>query len=272
MDRFNLGSYRRAVTTQSAEAQRWFDKGLNWCYGFNHDEGVKCFERALAADPNCAMALWGVAYATGPFYNLTWKEHGSVEAQNATRLCFDHVQRALALSHLTTDVERHIVAALARRFQKPHAVSAQEFEAWDDAYASAMRRVYYAFPSDHDVMALFVEALMMRTVRHLWNLKTGAPAPGSDALEALHICERSTRLADEAGAPQHPAVLHLHIHLLEMSHMPERALRSADVLGTMSPDAGHMNHMPGHIYVLCGDYEKAKIASEKAVRAKVTSE
>jgi tetratricopeptide (TPR) repeat protein len=116
-------------------------------------------------------------------------------------------------------------------------------------------------------MALFVEALMMRTVRRLWNLKTGAPAPGSDALEALHICERSIRLADEAGAPKHPAVLHLHIHLLEMSHMPERALRSADVLGTLSPDAGHMNHMPGHIYVLCGDYEKAKIASEKAVRA-----
>jgi tetratricopeptide (TPR) repeat protein len=267
MDRFNLGSYRRAVTTQSAEAQRWFDKGLNWCYGFNHDEGVKCFERALAADPNCAMALWGVAYATGPFYNLTWKEHGSVEAQNATRLCFDHVQRALALSRLTTAVEQHLIAALARRFQKPHAVSAEEFEAWDDAYASAMRRVYYAFPSDHDVMALFVEALMMRTVRRLWNLKTGAPAPGSDALEALHICERSIRLADEAGAPKHPAVLHLHIHLLEMSHMPERALRSADVLGTLSPDAGHMNHMPGHIYVLCGDYEKAKIASEKAVRA-----
>jgi tetratricopeptide (TPR) repeat protein len=267
MDRFNLGTYRRAVTTQSAEAQRWFDQGLNWCYGFNHDEGVKCFERALAADPDCAMALWGVAYATGPFYNLTWKEHGSVEARNATRQCFDHVQRALAVSHRATDAERHLIAALARRFQKPHAVSAEEFEAWDDAYASAMRRVYYAFPGDHDVMALFVEALMMRTVRRLWNLKTGAPAPGSDALEALHVCERSIQLADEAGAPQHPAILHLHIHLLEMSHMPERALRSADVLGTISPDAGHMNHMPGHIYVLCGDYEKAKIASQKAVRA-----
>jgi tetratricopeptide (TPR) repeat protein len=269
MDRFNLGAYRRAVTTQSAEAQHWFDKGLNWCYGFNHDEGVKCFERALAADPSCAMAFWGIAYATGPFYNLTWKEHGSVEAQNATRLCFDHVQRArgLAVADRATDVERRLIAALARRFQRPHAVSSEEFGEWDDAYASEMRRVYYAFPNDHDVMALFVEALMMRTVRRLWNLKTGAPTPGSDALEALYICERSIRLNDEGGAPPHPAVLHLHIHLLEMSHMPERALRSADRLGTMSPDAGHMNHMPGHIYVLCGDYEKAKAASEKAVRA-----
>jgi len=267
MDRFNLGAYRRPVTTQSAEAQRWFDRGLNWCYGFNHDEGIKCFERALAADPDCAMALWGIAYAAGPYYNLTWKEHGPVEAQNATRLCFDHVQRALALAHRATAVERHLIAALAHRFQQPHVVSLQEFEAWDNAYAAQMRRVYYTFPDDHDVMALFVEALMMRTVRRLWNLKTGVPTPDSDALEALHVCERSIRLADEAGTPQHPAILHLHIHLLEMSHMPERALRSADALGTMSPDAGHMNHMPGHIYVLCGDYENAKIASEKAVRA-----
>ena len=161
MDRFNLGAYRRAVTTQSAEAQRWFDMGLNWCYGFNHDEGVKCFERALASDPDCAMALWGIAYATGPFDNLTWQEHGPVEAQNATRLCFDHVQRALALAHRATDVEQHLIAALARRFQKPHAVSSEEFGGRDDTYASEMRRVYYAFPDDHDVMALFVEALMM---------------------------------------------------------------------------------------------------------------
>src|SRR5260370_42542844 len=151
MDGFNLGSYRRPVTTQSGDAPRWFDLGLNWCYGFNHDEGVKCFERALAADPGCAMALWGIAYAAGPFYNLTWKEHGSVEAQNATRLCFDHAQRALALAHRATDVEQHLIAALARRFQKPHAVSAEEFGGWDDAYASAMGRCHNAFPYAHDV-------------------------------------------------------------------------------------------------------------------------
>jgi len=267
MERFNLGAYRRAITTQSAEAQRWFDRGLNWCYGFNHDEGIKCFERALAVDPDCAMALWGIAYAAGPYYNLTWKEHGPVEAQKATRLCFDHIQRARALLHRASDVEQRLIGALAHRFQKPHSVSPEEFEHWDNAYAAEMRRTYYAFPDDHDVMALCVEALMMRTVRRLWNLKTGVPTPNSDALEALHLCERSIRLADEAGAPQHPAILHFHIHLLEMSHMPERAMRSADVLGTLCPDTGHMNHMPAHIYVLCGEYEKAKVASEKAVRA-----
>jgi hypothetical protein len=95
MDRFNLGDYRCIVSTKSAEAQRWFDLGLNWCYAFNHDEGILCFKRALEADPDCAMLHWGIAYAAGPYYNLTWREMGMVEAQGATRLSFDHIQRAL---------------------------------------------------------------------------------------------------------------------------------------------------------------------------------
>ena len=267
MDHFNLGTYRRSISTQSAETQRWFDIGLNWCYGFNHEEGIKCFERALETDPACPMVHWGIAYAAGPFYNLTWKEHGEAEANSATRRCFEHVQLARANAAKANDVERRLIEALACRFQKPHRVSPQEFEQWDDAYAAAMRLVYQGFPDDHDVMALLVEALMMRTVRRLWNLKTGEPAPNSDVVEALQVCERSIRLADEAGITQHPAIVHLHIHLLEMSVMPERGMRSADVLGELCPDAGHMNHMPGHIYVLCGEYEKAKLASEKAVRA-----
>ncbi|MBZ9796082.1 hypothetical protein [Mesorhizobium sp. ES1-4] len=267
MDRFNLGAYRRPISTRSAETQRWFDIGLNWCYGFNHEEGIKCFEKALETDPGCAMVHWGIAYAAGPFYNLTWKEHGEAEANSATRRCFGHIQLARANAASASDVEKQLIEALACRFQKPRRVSLQEFERWDDAYAAAMRRVHGNFPFDHDVMALFVEALMMRTVRRLWNLKTGAPAPNSDVVEALEVCERSIRLADEAGIAQHPAIVHLHIHLLEMSTMPERGMRSADLLGQMCPDAGHMNHMPGHIYVLCGEYEKAKLASEKAVRA-----
>lgn len=267
MDRFNLGTYRRAITTSSAETQRWFDIGLNWCYGFNHDEAIKCFEKALETDPGCAMVHWGMAYAAGPFYNLTWKEHSEAEAEAAAKRCFEHVQLALAHAGSATEVERRLIEAFAQRFPEPRRVTHQEFKQWDDAYAAEMRRVYYGFPNDHDVMALFVEALMMRTVRSLWNLKTGAPAPNSDVIEALDICERSIRLADEAGIAQHPAILHLHIHLLEMSATPERAMRSADMLGEMCPDAGHMNHMPGHIYALCGEYEKAKRASEKAVRA-----
>jgi tetratricopeptide (TPR) repeat protein len=198
---------------------------------------------------------------------LTWKEHGKAEADHVARRCLEHVQLARANAAKASAVEQRLIEALAARFQQPHGVSAAEFEEWDDAYAAAMRQVYRHFPDDHDVMALTVEALMMRTVRRLWNLKTGAPAPNSDVLEALDICERSIRLSDEAGATPHPAALHLHIHLLEMSTQPERGMRSAERLGTMCPDAGHMNHMPGHIYVLCGEYEKAKLASEKAVRA-----
>jgi tetratricopeptide (TPR) repeat protein len=267
MDRFNLGLYRRPISTRSAETQRWFDIGLNWCYGFNHEEGTKCFEKALETDPGCAFVHWGIAYAAGPFYNLTWKEHGEAEANSATKRCFEHVQLARANAASASEVERRLIEALACRFQKPHWVTPQEFDQWDDAYAAEMRVVYANFPDDHDVMALLVEALMMRTVRRLWNLKTGAPAENSDVVEALEVCERSIRLADTAGIPQHPAIVHLHIHLLEMSTMPERGMRSADLLGEMCPDAGHMNHMPGHIYVLCGEYEKARLASEKAVRA-----
>jgi tetratricopeptide (TPR) repeat protein len=267
MDSFDLGSYRRPISTQSAETQRWFNIGLNWCCGFNHEAGIECFENALGFDPGCAMAHWGIAYAAGPFYNLTWKEHGPAEADRATRRCFEHARLARSRASEASEVERRLIEALCRRFQKPHAVSPPEFERWDDDYAGEMRRVYQSFPDDHDVMALLVEALIMRTVRRLWELKTGAPAPGSDAVEALQICERSIKLADQTGVAPHPAIVHLHIHILEMSRTPERALRSADVLGTMCPDAGHMNHMPAHIYVLCGEYEKAKIASGKAVRA-----
>jgi tetratricopeptide (TPR) repeat protein len=267
MDRFDLGSYQRRISTASAETQRWFNFGLNWCYGFNHEEGIKCFERALETDSTCPMVHWGIAYAAGPFYNLTWKEHGPIEARSATRRCFEHVQIAEAHTDRATEVERQLIGALSFRYQKPHPVPLAEFERWDDAYAAAMRRVYQRFPDDRDVTALFVEALMMRTVRKLWDLKTGKPAPNSDALEALAVCEHAIAKADQGSMQHHPALQHLHIHLLEMSAMPERAMRSADLLGAMCPDAGHMNHMPAHIYVLCGEYEQAKLASERAIRA-----
>jgi tetratricopeptide (TPR) repeat protein len=267
MDRFNLGSYRRPISTSAADTQRWFDAGLNWCYGFNHDEGIRCFQRALEADRICPMVHWGLAYASGPFYNLTWRELGAVEARMTTKRCFEHVQAAKAHADRASEVERELIDALSLRFPKPHPVALEEYAQWDDAYAAEMRRVYHRHPDDRDVTALFVEALMMRTVRKLWDLKTGAPAPNSDALEAQSICEEAIARADAAGVPHHPAILHLHIHLMEMSAMPERAMRSADLLGVMCPDAGHMNHMPGHIYVLCGEYKKAKHASEKAIRA-----
>lgn len=267
MDHFNLGTHTRAISTPSPEAKRWFNMGLNWCFGFNFEEGVKCFQKAKQYDPECAMLYWGIAYGQSPFYNLLWREQGEREADTHARIAHENILKARSFLKQATDVENELIEALARRFQKPHFVSLEEFNRWDDDYAAEMRRVYYNHPNDHDVMALFVEALIMRTPRALWDLKTGAPARNSDAVEAQMVCERSMALADEAGTKQHPAIVHLHIHLMEMSNEPEQAIRSADHLSTLCPDAGHLNHMPGHIYFLCGDFEKAKVASERAIRA-----
>jgi tetratricopeptide (TPR) repeat protein len=267
MDRFDLGAHTRKVRTASAEAQRWFDLGLNWCFGFNQEEGVKCFRRALEFDPDCVMAHWGIAYGSGPFYNLVWRDFGPAEAARFTKVGFDHVQVALRLSAGREDAERHLVEALARRFQEPNGVAPEQFDRWDDDYAAAMRRVHNAFPDDHDIMALLVEALITRTPRRLWDVRTGLPARNADTLEAVALCERSMAMTDAAGQRPHLAILHLHIHAMEMSSHPERALRSADLLTPLAPDAGHLNHMPSHIYALCGDYEKARLVSERSIRA-----
>lgn len=267
MDRFDLGAHTRKISTSSPDAQRWFDLGLNWCYAFNKEEGVRCFKRALEFDPECVMVHWGIAYGTGPFYNLTWREHGENEADGVARLASEHVAKARALAHRGSDLENQLVEALAKRFPEKHAATQVEYDRWDDDYAAELRRVYHNFPDDHDVMALFVEALMTRTPRRLWNVKTGKPARNSDVLEAIEVCQRSIRMKTEQGMPQHPAIVHLHIHAMEMSNTPEAAMGSADALANLSPDSGHLNHMPGHIYVLCGDYERARQVSIKALRA-----
>jgi len=267
MDHFDLGEHEREISTTSNEAQRWFNLGLNWCYGFNHEEGAKCFLKALECDPDCVMAHWGAAFGAGPFYNYPWRDFSETEASEATAFTHHHIQCARACVHKSNDLENRLVEALAERFQKPHAVPPEEFDAWDDAYAAAMRRVYCGYKDDHDVMAIFAEALMTRTPWKLWDVKRGVPAKNADTVEALEVIERSIAMKDAQGARQHPAILHLHIHATEMSNEPERAMRSADILATLCPDAGHLNHMPGHTYVLCGEYEKAKIASAKAILA-----
>lgn len=267
MIHFDLGTHVRTVSTTSAKAQEWFDLGLNWCYGFNHEEGVACFLKALDHDPTCVMAHWGIAYGTGPFYNNVWRQFSKAEADRATRICYEHIQRARAMAGHATEVENALVEALAMRFQEPNGVSGDTFDRWDDEYADAMRAVYRNHPHDHDVAALFAEALITRTAWKLWDVRRGVPAEGSAVAEAIEVIERAIAPRDSQGIPKHPAILHLHIHATEMSDAPEQAMRSADLLGDLCPDAGHMNHMPGHTYVLCGEYEKAKHASEKAIRA-----
>ena len=264
---FDLGGHSRRVTTASPDAQAWFDRGLAWCYGFHQEEGVRCFERALRADPGCVMAHWGVAYGCGPFYNLTWREFGEAEAAAATARATAHIARARAGLEGATEVEAALVEALACRCQQPHPVPVEEYARWDDDYAAALRRVHHLHPDDLDVAALFAEALITRTPRRLWNVKTGRPGRNSDVLEAMAVCERAMDRCAAAGQPQHPGILHMHIHILEMSDDPARAMRSADVLGGLCPDAGHLQHMPAHIYTLCGLYDRARTASEAAIAA-----
>ena len=267
MDRFNLGSHTRSVSTTSPDAQRWFDAGLNWCFAFNKAEGVKCFRKALEFDPNCAMANWGIAYGSGPFYNLTWRDLGEREAKAATGTAFAAIEQARALAPGASDLENRLIEAQACRIQKPHPVPPEEYDRWDDAYAAEMRRIYLQYPDDCDVVALFVEALITRTPRRLWDVRNGLPARNSDVIEALEVCERGIARAERMGLPKHAALLHLHIHILEMSNEPERAMASATALGPLCPDAGHLNHMPAHVHMLVGDYRAAQQASAKAIAA-----
>ncbi len=272
MDGFDLGKHTKTISTSSAEAQHYFNLGLKWCYAFNQEEGVKCFKRALDYDSACAMAHWGVAYAAGPFYNYTWIDMSPAEAARTTQRCFEHVAIAYRLAANTNHLEQQLINALSQRFQKPHPVPIEEFNTWDDAYADAMRVVYHRVCAndeavDHDVMALFAESLMTRTPWKLWDVKQGIPPAGADTYEALEVIERSIKLNTLAGNTQHPAILHLHIHATEMSTQPERAMQSAERLGSLCPDAGHLLHMPAHVFVLCGQYEKARRCSEMAIAA-----
>jgi tetratricopeptide (TPR) repeat protein len=259
---YDLGNYRRTISTTSPEAQRWFDRGLNWTYGYNHDEAVRCFERAIEHDPNCAMAYWGVAYAAGPNYNKQWVAFDEIELPAAVAKTYAASRQALALIDNAAPVERALITAVQARYQAPEPV--EDFTAWNDAHATAMRDVYRAYSSDLDVVTLFAEALMNRTPWLLWDLPAAQPAEGADTVEATEVLE--TALANPASR-KHPGVLHMYIHLMEMSPYPERALRACDWLRGLVPDAGHLQHMPTHIDVLCGHYRDVVEWNQHAIIA-----
>ena len=166
---FDLGRYSRRVTTKSADAQGWFDRGLIWCYGFNHEEAVRCFRKAAEADSSCAMSYWGIAYAAGPNYNKQWKAFDPVDLRQSLAVAHDAARRALELADGASPVEQALIRPLAQRYPSndPDTVTPD----WNDRYAERMREVYRAHPDDHDVAALFAEALMNRTPWQLWNIK-----------------------------------------------------------------------------------------------------
>lgn len=251
-DYYDLGDYSLKVTTASAEAQRWFDRGLIWCYGFNHDEAIACFRKAAAADPKLAMAYWGIAYAAGPNYNKPWEAFDPEDLARSHATSRVAIEQAIAAAAAASPLERALIRALeARCPTTPPA----DLATLNDAYAGAMRAVYTAFPRHADIATLYAEALMNRTSWRLWDLKSGQPAEGSDTAEIVRVLERGMADNTAAGAKPHPGLLHFYIHTMEMSPTPEKALKACDELRGLVPDSGHLQHMPTHIDVLCGNYQ-----------------
>jgi tetratricopeptide (TPR) repeat protein len=241
----NLGEYHRPITTSSERAQRYFDQGLRLYYGFNLPEATRAFEEAARLDPGCAMAWWGVAVTAGPNYNSPIDSERNARALAAI---------AKARSAAGSQVEQEYVAALAKRYS---ADPAADRAALDHAYADAMRELAGRHPEDPDATILYAEALM--NLRP-WDLYTvdGKPQPGTEKI--VSILE-----GEIARNPRHPGAHHFYIHAVEPSQNPERALASAKALETLVPGAGHLVHMPGHIYMRVGRYADATEANRRAV-------
>ncbi|KAI0096873.1 TPR domain protein [Nemania sp. FL0031] len=261
---YDLGSYHRPISTSKGEGVEWFNRGLIWSYAFNHEESARCFERAIEEDSNCCMAYWGLAYSLGPNYNKPWEFFDAAELEATVRRTHQAVEqaRSLAAANNVSPVEKALVEALQSRY--PRESAGEDCSIWNQGYADAMAEVYRRFGDDLDVAALYADALMNLTPWSLWDLQSGEPASGAHTLQVKAILERAMSLQ---GGSRHPGLLHLYIHLMEMSSTPEAALEAANTLRGLVPHAGHLNHMPTHIDVLVGDYQAAIDSNQKAILA-----
>jgi len=244
----NLGTHHHAITTRSPSAQRYFDQGLRLIYAFNHDEAVRAFKEAARLDPNCAMAYWGIGLALGPNYNLPLDEERNKAAYAAT-------QKAFKLAPKASAPERAYIAALTKRYSL---APDTDRKALDLAYADAMREVARAYPDDTDAATLFAEAMMDLRPWALWTLD-GQPQPGT--LEIVATLEEVLK-----KEPMHPGANHYYIHAIEASPQPERGLVAAERLHGLVPGAGHLVHMPSHIYMRTGRYADAADANVQAIK------
>lgn len=245
----DLGAVKRKVTTRSADAQALFDQGLALTYGFNHDEAARSFARAAQLDPTCAMCFWGVSYVLGPNYNIPM-------LPDRARAAWEALTAAKRTAGTATPVEQALIAALARRYQGPGYLDPVSMHPFSVNYAEAMNVVAGKFPDDLDVQTLAAEAQMNVNPWKLWT-PDGVPTEGTQAIV--------TRLeAVLAKAPEHAGANHYYIHAVEASTAPEKALPSADRLPSLVPGAGHIVHMPAHIYQRVGRYADASRANRKA--------
>ena len=243
-----LGPVHHRVTTTSPLAQKYFDQGLAFTYGFNHDEAERSFEQAARIDPKMAMAYWGIALVLGPNYNLPGDPARG-------RKAYDAVERARALKPGASAEERDLIDALAQRYDE----NGEGSTARDRAYANAMRTVAHKYPNDLDLPTLFAESLMDLHPWRLWNIEG---KPGPDTLEIVTTLETVLK-----KNPNHIGANHYYIHAVEASPDPARAMASADRLGALAPGAGHLVHMPSHIYIRTGRFHDAVEVNVRAIKA-----
>ena len=243
----NLGNHTFAVSTRNREAQRFMNQGLNLAYAFNHAEARRAFREAARLDPNLAMAYWGQALVLGPNINALMEPNEEPQA-------LELVQKAVSLKSRASERERAYIDALAQRYSG----SATDRTARDRAYANAMRTVHRRYPQDLDATMLYVESVMdLRP----WGYWQGDGTPHEGIAEIVTLTEQVI-----ARNPRHPGAVHMYIHLME-SVAPEKAEKAADTLLTLMPAAGHMVHMPAHIYQRVGRYADAMRANELAIAA-----
>ena len=202
-DYFDLGAYSHPVSTRSEQAQIWFDRGLAWCYGFNHEEAIRCFEQVIAHDPQCAMGNWGIAYALGPFYNKPWEWYGEEERIRALKICYDKVQKARQLASGAAALEQQLIEALCLKFQSAEVTDLSTMNQWNHDYANAMAGVLAHFPLDLEVICLSAEAIMNLTPWKLWDLQRGEPAHGALTERAIEILTQGYwRSGASPGSPR----------------------------------------------------------------------
>ena len=262
---FDLGTYTRKITTTSDTAQLWFDRGLNWMFAYNYEEAQACFQSALEHDPGCAMAHWGTAYAVGPNYNKPWELFDSQDIAQTLEHASAAIANAKEHAGSATAVEQALIDALGKRYQSDKPVA--DLYTWSSAYADAMREASKNFSDDWDVSTLFVESMMNLTPWQMWDPRSGEPVEGACTLECREVLELAMAKVEAAGQARHPGLLQLYVHLMEMSPMPEVALKAADELRSAIPDAGHLKHMSTHIDVLCGNYKDVVAGNSAAIEA-----
>jgi tetratricopeptide (TPR) repeat protein len=243
-----LGDLHHEVTTASPRAQLFFDQGLRLTYGFNHQEALRAFKEAARLDPECAMAYWGWALVLGPNLNLPMREEVAGQAYEAA-------QMAMAHRAAVSEKERHYIEALATRYSKDPKADRPPL---DRAYADAMRSLHARYPADPDAATLYAAALMNLSP---WNYWTGDGRPRARTSELVGILE-----AVVSKNPRHIGALHYFIHAVEAAD-PERAEPAADALRGLAPGAGHLTHMPSHIYIQVGRYADAAAVNRAAARA-----